>query len=149
RLPPLERLQQTRVLERLSERQARAILPKPRWLPALLACGAAVAMVALVLSMPTRAPMEQRAPAPVAQAPAPVQSLEAEVRITPPTYTGLPARTQSTLDLVAEEGAGIHWSFRFTVQPTTARLHFVDGTELPLQQTDDTWTAEHTATAST
>ena len=149
-LGTLERLQQARIAERLAASDPAGMLPAPRWRPAFLACGVAALLVAAALLRPAipPAPAPTLSPVPSA-APEEAQQVSADLRITPPPYTGLPARRQAELDLVAEQGASLRWSLSFALPPTAVRLQFVDGAELVLQHEEGRWTGQREAEAST
>ena len=71
------------------------------------------------------------------------------VEIVPPRYTGRPVRTQDSLDIDAEEGAVIRWSFRLTGTVNAPRLAMAMGDTIPLTRVEgDRLTATATARQS-
>ena len=59
-----------------------------------------------------------------------------EVDIRAPRYTGRPVRTQDSLDIDAEEGAVIRWTFRATGTVTAPRLATSTGDTIPLTRAE-------------
>lgn len=78
----------------------------------------------------------------------PPQLLSTEVRITPPRYTGLPAATQSALDIEAVAGSRIDWALQIEPAPDAAALVFIDGRRIELALKDQRWRADDTPESS-
>lgn len=72
-----------------------------------------------------------------AATPPTVQS--ARLRITAPSYTGQPVRTQSELDGTVQQDSQLQWSLRFSGTPARAALQFHDGQRIELTQQDGHW----------
>jgi hypothetical protein len=64
----------------------------------------------------------------------------ARLRITAPSYTGQPVRTQSELDGKLQQDSQLQWSLRFSGTPARAALQFHDGQRIELTQQDGQWT---------
>ncbi len=146
-LPNLARWQRARIGDRLQALRPRPDLrahwPVSRLLINVFAA-VALGMVAIYAPglVPTQAPAA-RAAKPVASAVLP-QLREIELRITPPAYTGLPERKQTTLPARIAEASRLAWSLRFENDPKRVDLVFHDGTRLPLQHRAGRWTGERT-----
>lgn len=119
--------------------------------PALLAAWcASVLVLALAFGWP-RAGRVPAAAAPgtvaagsAAATPPALQS--ARLRITAPSYTGQPVRTQSALDGKVQQDSQLQWSLRFSGTPTRAALQFHDGQRIDLTPQDGQWTGNWKAT---
>ena len=73
-----------------------------------------------------------------AAAPAnPPRLLAQRLAITPPAYTGLPARSGESLSTKAPAGSRLVWTLRYDTPPAEAALSFHDGRRLPLQRGED------------
>ena len=142
-LSPLQGLQRERLRGRVV--QAPAVDLRDRWPARALAASLLCALLPLVavLLWPSPHPVARQATTPAGRAGTSAQPSLATARldIAPPAYTGLPARTQSTLDARVPEGSTLRWTLRFGTQPESATLRFLDGRRLPLQRAGDRWTA--------
>lgn len=140
---PLQALQRERLRTRIAGAPA-ADLRDP-WPRRALALSGGCALLALLAVLAWPAPRTRHAPpaadtrSPAAAAPATPRLLSARLEIEPPAYTGLPRRTQSTLDARVPAGATLRWSLRFAPQPSRATLRFHDGRELVLERQADAW----------
>jgi hypothetical protein len=72
------------------------------------------------------------------------QALSATLRVEPPAYTGVAARSVDTLATRVEEGSVVEWDLRFTREPQRARLRFVEGEALELVAADGHWRGRRT-----
>lgn len=70
------------------------------------------------------------------------QLRDIRLRITPPAYTGLPARTQEQLPARVPEASRLAWSLQFDNAPRAVALLFHDGSRLDLQLRDGRWIGE-------
>ncbi|WP_101925077.1 MULTISPECIES: hypothetical protein [Luteimonas] len=151
-LAPLQRLQRTRLLERLAaRRQALAPTPWP-WRAVGIAWGLGVIVCAAALLWPTSRPQDaaarRGAPASAGTAAAP-QILAATLQVTPPAYTGLPARDADALSAQAPAGSALRWTLRLSTPPERVELRFHDGDTVALTRDGDTWTTSRPLTRST
>ncbi len=151
-LPTLARWQRERIGERLQSLRPRPDLRAP-WPRAglLINLLAAIAFALFAIYSP-RFESARTPPAPVAKPAASAvlpQLREISLRIAPPAYTGLPARTQDRLPARVPEGARLAWSLRFEHDPKYVELRFHDGTRLALQAKDGRWTGERVLQRST
>ncbi|WP_132999848.1 hypothetical protein [Luteimonas arsenica] len=152
-LPPLVRLQRERVLQRLPLPDASGVrAPWPRAAIAACATAAAVAVATALLwpAAPSTTPAADErdgAPAGTAAADA-IQLVERSLTITPPAYTGLPARSDEALDAKVPEGAKLAWTLRFDPAPDAVALEFIDGRRIELQRDGAQWRASDVAKAS-
>ena len=73
---------------------------------------------------------EPTTPTAVASTQAVIRS--ARIAIEAPAYTGLPPRTESTLETEAAEGSRLRWLIQFEPDPDKAKLVFHDGKEVAL-----------------
>ena len=139
-LGDLQRLQRARVLHAL-EAHATPELREP-WPTRRIAAGwfvGAVVALAAIAWHPARDPVSVATPSREAEvAPIP-QGITASLRITPPAYTGVAARTVDTLAARAEAGSEIDWDLAFAHEPARARLRFVEGEPLDLELVDGRW----------
>jgi hypothetical protein len=83
--------------------------------------------------------------APAAEGPPPppgVPRLTAlRLRVTPPAYTGLPARDLFSLDAQVPRGSRVEWTLHFTPEPRSAALAPPDGPGLALRRAGRDWRA--------
>ena len=141
-LNPLQQRQRQRIGQRL---QADPLDLRQPW-PGLrlLACVAVALLVAAIAlawprggERPTTAnDTTGDAASPAAQAPV---LRAAQLRVTPPAYTGQPATGGEKLDARAVQGSRLHWQLQFQPQPRQAWLQFHDGRRLPLQRDGERW----------
>lgn len=142
-LGPLQRLQRARLARRLAGEDG-AIL-RPAWQTRRIGIAWLVGLVGVLSAVvipsgrpPALAPAREGIVVPPG-----VPKLVAQaLRIAPPAYTGLPARTEATLDVRAPEGSRLSWRLRFDPQPTAAALVLHDGRRTPLRRVGDEWVAE-------
>lgn len=143
-LNPLQRLQRARLQERLQATPApdlRAAWPTPLIAAAWIA---ATITIAALLWWPraagdtatTLAPAAQEGPA----IPGVPRLIGQRLRVTPPPYTGLPARDQDVLDAKAPQGSRLQWTLRYAPQPASVDLVFLDGERVALQRDGEDWT---------
>ena len=146
RLNSLQRLQRTRIELRLAETASPDL--RPAWPGRALALGwalgAAIAATALLVTSPRDESTPVAAPArdsalPVASGP---QLVERRLDIEPPAYTGLPARSETSLDAKLPAGSRLHWRLVFEPQPSSVELAFHDGSRIALEPVDGVWTVE-------
>ena len=142
-LSPLQALQRERLRQRVE--RAPAVDLRDRWPARTLATSFSCALLALlvVLLWPAPRPAAQRPPTPTGHGATRSQPAltAARLDIVAPAYTGLAKRTQASLDASAPEGATLRWTLRFSPQPASAVLHFLDGRTLPLRRAGDDWIA--------
>ena len=148
-LTPLQRLQRERLLDRLAAQAAPDL--RPAWSTGMIAAAwiAGALGVAALLWRPADAPVALAPSAEGLPAVPGVPRLTGQrLRIVPPGYTGLPARTLATLDARAPEGSRLEWTLAFAPQPSGAALAFHDGARLRLTRGEG-WRAGMTLTRST
>ncbi|MGO1000268.1 hypothetical protein [Lysobacter sp. CA196] len=144
----LQRLQQTRLRERIETANGPDLRPAWSARRLLLSTLAAVAALIAVGLWPRgqsgAQDLEALSPAPqVAALPGQPRLIEQGLRIVPPAYTRLPPRSEPTLEGRVPENARLRWNLRFEPQPSAAELVFHDGQRLPLaRQADGRWSAE-------
>jgi hypothetical protein len=142
----LQRLQRARVEQRLAEAPAPDLRPDwPRRALALSwALGAAIATAVLLVARPDDA-SSPVAPPGRAASPAAAgepQLVERHLDIESPAHTGLPNRSEDTLDAKFPAGSQLRWRLVFEPQPASVELAFHDGSRIALAQADGAWTAE-------
>jgi hypothetical protein len=140
-LAGLAALQRARLEGRIDA--ARGIDLRPAWSqrPIALALAGGLTVSAALLFWPTATPAARTAPAaapPAASGVAPTLA-STRLRITPPAYTGLPAREQTALDARVPAGSRLDWIIGFTPHPASAALTFPEGTPVPLVRDGDLW----------
>lgn len=67
--------------------------------------------------------------------------IASQLRIQPPAYTGLPARSEPGLSAQAPAGAQLRWTLRLAPPPAAVDLVFHDGSRLPLRREGEDWVA--------
>lgn len=140
-LNPLQQLQRARLQQRLST----GVTPdlRPAWSSSRIAATwiAGALAIATLVFWPARqattvlAPSVENLPV-VAGVP---QLVAQRLRITPPAYTGLPARDEASLDAKAPQGSRLQWTLHFEPQPVAADLVFHGGTRAALIRDGDDW----------
>ncbi|SDR15291.1 DUF4175 domain-containing protein [Pseudoxanthomonas sp. CF125] len=141
RLNPLQRLQRARLQQRLAEHRTPDL--RPAWSSSRIAASwiAGALAVATLVFWPARqsttvlAPSAENLPV-VAGVP---RLVGQRLRITPPAYTGLPARDEASLDAKAPQGSHLRWTLHFEPQPIAADLAFHDGTRAALTRDGEDW----------
>lgn len=146
-LGPLQRLQRRRIQGRLAAIDAASL--RPSWQTQAIA-GAwivGLAITAAALLWPAADGTTPLRPVPAATPAGPPRLVAQALRIEPPAYTGLPART-AALTARAPVGSRLEWTLRFAPQPASAALQTIDGSRIPLARSGDSWTASATLTRS-
>jgi Domain of unknown function (DUF4175) len=92
---------------------------------------------------------ELRSHVPAGKQTASSTSIDAELHVTPPAYTGLPARELTSLDANVPEGSSVAFAVHPGPGVTRAALVFHDGSRLELRRDGDTWRAERLFAAAT
>jgi hypothetical protein len=149
-LSSLARLQQARLRGRLMDLQT-DLRPAWPWRMIAVGVGMAISIGLLALYSPHRD--ESNARSTITEHPGGAATSTAitfaELSIESPSYTQLPARTESTLDAKAPAGAHLTWRVRLTPSPPQAHLQFHDGGRVELVQGNEDWHGERTLTTST
>lgn len=139
-LNPLQRLQRARLQSRLADNTATTL--RPDWNTSAIAASWVTGLVitAGVLFWPGpdgTAPLRPTAAATVAAGPP--QLIAQRLRITPPAYTGQPAR-DAALTARAAIGSRLGWILRFAPQPRAVALQTTDGRRIGLARNGEDWT---------
>ena len=71
----------------------------------------------------------------------PAKLIDQTISIRAPSYTGLPARKETLLQVKFPEGSNLEWSLKFSPQPASVELLFHDGNLLALKKNGDQWQA--------
>ncbi|MEN1959826.1 hypothetical protein WCE41_05740 [Luteimonas sp. MJ246] len=144
RLPPLARLQRDRILQRLPSAEVAGV--RAPWPLARILASVAIAalLIAAILLWPARSTVDASAGrsdshAAAAAASAATGLVEHRLGITPPAYTGLPAREDTALDAKVPEGTTLAWTLRFNTLPDAVALEFVDGRRIALEHDGERW----------
>ena len=139
-LGPLAALQRARIERRLAADTLDLRAPWSTRRIGLAWLAAALAVIAVLLiptrSPPTLAPSHEA----VATPPGVPHLTGQQLRITPPTYTGLLGR-DGGLDLRAPQGSRLDWTLAFAPQPASAALVLPDGSRTALTRRGAVWTA--------
>lgn len=148
---PLQRLQHARLQSRLRATPADL---RPAWPRLPLALSFALAATAALLAVTWPAHFSPQQPAPhlqdtVQTKQGPATLLQATLQIQPPSYTGLPQRTDTTLSVKAPQTSQLHWRLQFSAQPQRVSLRFLDGKQLPLTLKEGDWEASLSLQTST
>ncbi|OGT58429.1 MAG: hypothetical protein A3E01_19575 [Gammaproteobacteria bacterium RIFCSPHIGHO2_12_FULL_63_22] len=152
-LPLLAQWQRDRIASRLDQLRPVPDL-RPAW-PHRAMLTSAVASLAIALAiawLPTRTVPDAGRRADAASVPAGSTALRLvsqEIRIQPPSYTGLPARTEKKLPTRVPENSRLAWTLQFSGEPSQVTLVFHDGSRLALEATDGAWTGSRTLSKST
>ncbi|MDZ4673579.1 MAG: DUF4175 family protein [Gemmatimonadota bacterium] len=138
----VERLQRQRVEAALSRTEPPPRLPDTRRV-ALLRSAAGCTLLALLLAVAPNlsppppggddAPPASTAATPILNDPTAPGVLAVTVSVSPPRYTGRPARRGTEWDLEVEEGASIRWEVTTGGAPASGRLVTAAGDTVPLQ----------------
>ncbi len=142
----LQRLQRSRLEQRLAAAPAPDL--RPAWPGRAVALGwalgAAITAAALLVPHPhdAAAPFEPPGPAAAPAAASEPQIVERHLDIEPPAYTGLPARSEDTLDAKLPAGSRLRWRLVFEPKPASVELAFHDGSRIALAEAGGVWTAE-------
>ena len=142
-LTPLQALQRRRLEARVAAAEGPDL--RPPWSRGRILAAWAIAALALagVWLWPRAGAL-----VPAADGPTPppgVPRLTAlRLRVTPPAYTGLPARDLATLDARVPQGSRLEWTLRFSPQPGAAALVAPDGPALALRRAGADWSADLT-----
>ncbi|AKC88259.1 hypothetical protein WQ53_07560 [Pseudoxanthomonas suwonensis] len=151
-LPPLPRLQQQRLWQRLraDPPDLRRSWPWRRLLPAV---ALPLAVAVLALGWPPADPLPAGPTAAVAGRDAvvpapPPQRIGQQLRVQPPAHTGLPERSSTDLQAQAPQDSRLHWSLRYDRTPEAVALVFHDGRRLPLRLHEGAWHADAVLTES-
>ncbi|HEX7804447.1 MAG TPA: hypothetical protein VF471_17020 [Pseudoxanthomonas sp.] len=141
KLNPLQSLQRARLQQRLGQ----GAMPdlRPAWSSSRIAAiwiAGALAIATLFFwparhTATTLSPSAENLPA-VAGVP---RLVGQRLRIVPPSYTGLPARDEASLDAKAPQGSRLQWTLHFEPQPSAADLVFHDGTRISLAREGEDW----------
>ncbi len=143
----LDRLQRDRLQAGWKALGTSVVRPRARFAPILwnLLAALACAMAVWSWQRPIPEPIRAQLPPALAQVLG-VQSpslRKLEIQITPPAYTGLPARTVATADVRAPEASTLRWALHFSVAPKRAWLQVQNGPRIELLERDGRWQAEH------
>jgi hypothetical protein len=115
--------------------------------PISAAWSAAAVLCVAILLWPSATPPSAASPDPprfAAAGPPVLTSLR--LRIIPPTYTGLLAREQATLDASVPEGSRLEWTVGLSPSPRSAALSSPEAASQPLVRTGEAWFAARIAT---
>jgi len=144
-MTPLERLQRTRIQQRLASGAAPDL--RAPWSVRTIAAGVVVSLlgIGVVVAWPEREPVtfdNVLAHFGVATAaPTHTRIVDQTLRVEPPAYTRQATNTNTTLDAKAPQGTRLQWTLHFAPQPGAAELVFHDGRRLALARNGDAWTA--------
>ncbi|MEA9566217.1 hypothetical protein [Xanthomonas sp. WHRI 8932A] len=149
-LGPLQALQRQRLEQRLrsTPRDLRPAWPWRRAWPwsllGLVACGALLLWPPRAL--PPAAPADRVAAARASSGAAMLR--QAQLRSTPPAYTGLPAARLPGLDARVPAGTRLDWQLQISPAPRNVALRLTDGRLIPLtrQGSSDQWQGQWIAT---
>ncbi|WP_337926395.1 hypothetical protein [Luteimonas saliphila] len=142
-LGPLQRLQRTRVGQRLTGRAPPDL--RPAWSKRAIAVAWSLSALCVLAAMLWPAPrLQSTGPSIPASAQAVAgepRLLEAMLEARPPTYTGIAASRAESLDAKAPVASTLRWTLRYAPQPGAVELVFHDGRRLALQREGEDWTA--------
>jgi hypothetical protein len=147
-LSPLQQLQRARLHERFEADPVAELKPAFPWRGLGLVWAIALTAVAAVALWTPLPRPDTASEAAVATAVSATKIEHAQLDISAPPYTNLPARTESTLDARVAEGARIEWRLRFAPEPKSAALVFHDGTRIDLSHRDGEWSGDRALQAS-
>ena len=145
----LAALQRDRLLARLPEAEGVDLSPDGSRRPIALTWAVCAALILAILAWPDTAQTARTAPAAAkaSAAAGPPRITGTRLRITPPAYTGLPVREQTTLDARLPQGSRIEWIVGFSPRPASAALTFPDSVPVALARDGDRWTTARTIDA--
>jgi hypothetical protein len=146
----LQRLQRTRLLERLNAGSPQALAADWSRRPILILWAVALIAVVAVAVWPRGADrpvtLSPAAEGPVAPG---VPALVGQnLRIYPPAYTGLPMRDESKLDARAPQGSRLEWTLKFDPEAQVPAMVMLGGAPLALSRSGDNWGASRTLETS-
>ncbi|MBD8525365.1 hypothetical protein [Pseudomarimonas arenosa] len=149
RLSAVQTLQRQRVLQRLAAHPLPELRRPLPWRGTALSCVLATMAAAWpLLPRPeagTATPAVEQGTPPAAVE----QSLQVQLHVVPPPYTGRAERQLEQLNAQVEQNSRLRWSLQFALPPSSAQLHFVDGSVLELEPRDGRFEAERTFAEST
>ena len=143
KLSSLAQLQQARLQERVLAAERLQVDTPWRWRPLLFAWSMGLLLFGVAKFGLVREQVDTATPAPPgrpARQGATVELTELRLTITPPSYTGLPERSQAEADARVPEQSRLHWNLDLQPEPESASLAFHDGTRLPLTLDNGRWT---------
>lgn len=142
-LSPLQNLQRDRIEQRVSHFGNLDL--REAWpIKTLMLCFFAAAIIGLAALFLPRGQSENGATT-VTQDNAksansvPIELVDQQMAIKAPAYTGLPARSEKTLQVKFPEGSSLAWNLKFNSQPASVDLVFHDGNRLPLKNSGENW----------
>lgn len=146
----LQRLQRSRLVERLGAGSPQALAADWSRRPILILWAAAVIVVAAAALWPRgeHRPVTLSPSAEGRAAPGVPRLAAQNLRIYPPAYTGLATRDEAKLDARAPQGSRLEWTFRFEPQARVPVMVVLGGAILPLRRSGDDWVASRTLDAS-
>jgi hypothetical protein len=146
----LQRLQRSRLLERLGAGSPDALAADWSRRPILILWAVALIVVAGAVFWPRGASrpvtLSPAAEGPVA--PGMPRLVAQNLRIYPPAYTGLPMRDEAKLDARAPQGSRLEWTLRFDPQAQVPAMVMLGGAPLTLSRSGDDWVARRTLETS-
>ena len=149
-LGALQRLQRSRLFDRLGTGSPDALAGDWSRRPILILWTAALIVVATVAFWPRTnvrpATLSSGAEGPVT--PGVPRLVARNLRIYPPPYTGLPMRDEANLDARAPQGSRLEWTLRFDPQASVPAMVVLGGAPLALTRSGDDWIASRTLDAS-
>lgn len=147
----LQRLQQTRLFDRLENGSPKALASgwsrRPiaaAWIVAALVAAAAVFWPRAGDRPVVLSPAAESTPV-VAGVP---RLVGQNLRIIPPAYTGLPVRDEARLDVRAPQGSRLEWTLRFEPQAEVPTLVMLGGAPVQLRRSGDNWSASRVLDAA-
>lgn len=139
----MQRLQRARVEARFAAASLPSLQPRwpwQRWLGWLLAAALLAGGVRWWPSLQTTPnDTKQRTAEAAAAAGASAVAQDWQVRVEPPAYTGLPARTETAPELRVPAGSLLRWTLRLPAATREAALRLEDGSTLDLQRSGGDW----------
>ncbi|WP_426162926.1 DUF4175 domain-containing protein [Sandarakinorhabdus sp. DWP1-3-1] len=143
-LGPLQQLQRARLQARLADETGAALAAEWHRGAIAVAWAAGLAITAAAFLWPVSRPGDTTRPGAAAAPGGPPQLVSQQLRIVPPAYTGLPARTVDGLDARAPQGSRLEWSIKYKPAPTALELTLLNGQMRPFTPRGDTFTLTQT-----
>jgi hypothetical protein len=141
-LSPLQRLQRTRLHQRIESAPGADVASPWPWRRFTLAWLIGIAAVASVVLVPTASIRRAGSALQAASTAGATRIDRIRLDISAPAYTHIAARGETALETRVPEGSRVAWRLHFTNTPKAVALAFHDGSRVDLARSGTEWTGE-------